>query len=203
MEQPLEFEYTPEFYAEKSTRTWLSRIRTVADLKQYEYKPIRQKKITHLKMMYQGHPPEGRGLECGFAAGNSLFWLSKLYKGIVGFDAYDWNPALERIIPLLYRIHKWTLARAVISQGVPPRWRGYDWINCCDYLEHLDEDTYWREIRALYKALKPGGIMGVYVGQAQSVKQHIRIVPPHQTRFELRKVGFTPITDYLYMKETK
>ena len=76
----------------------------------------------------------------------------------------------------------------------------YDWINCCDFFEHVPEAAYWLILKEVKRVLKPGGLMGVYVGQPKLV-QHIRIVPPEQTRKEMESVGYKALSNFLYTKE--
>lgn len=123
-----------------------------------------------------------------------------MYKQIT-FDCFDFNSELQKIIPILRNHYKDRLKDIWIgnSQNIPKDDNTYDWVNSCDFFEHLYEEQYWGTIRELYRVLKSKGVLGVFVGQFET-EGHVRIVRPQQTKKELESIGFQSITEYLYQK---
>jgi len=191
--------------AQTATKGWMSKISCKEDLVKQEHvgpnNKYGKKKVLRLRTMYGKHELKGHGLECAFACGNSLYWISKLFPKTT-FDAFDFNYALEKIIPFIKEEHGNRLKEIWIgnAMNIPKPENNYDWINCGDFFEHTPEEAYWKILKEVKRILKPGGLFGVYVGQAKLI-QHIRVVPPEQTRKELESVGFKALSNYLFMKD--
>lgn len=191
--------------ADVASRGWMSRINCKEDLIRQEYvgenKKYEKKKILRLRTAYKNKELNGHGLECAFACGNSLFWISKLFPNVT-YDAFDFNYALKKIIPFIKEIHNERLKEIWIGNAmdIPKPDNYYEWINCGDFFEHLPEEAYWKVLKEIKRVLKPGGLLGVIVGQVKLI-QHIRIVAPLKTKEELESVGFKGLSNYLFTKE--
>ena len=190
--------------ADVATRGWMSKINCKEELIEQEYigkkGMYKKKQVDKLKMLYGKSGIKGHGLECAFSCGTSLYWLANLYPKLT-FDAFDFNYVLVKIIPFIKEILGDRLKEIWIGNAMDIKKpdNHYEWINSCDFFEHVPEAAYWPIIKEVYRILKPGGLLGVYVGQPKLV-QHIRIVPPEQTKKELESIGFNALSDYLYTK---
>jgi len=196
----MNFEYSPEWYAHKQAR-WLSTVSCAKDIVESEHLKIKDKKLGHFKLMYGDRKLTGHGLEVAFGCGNGMYWFSMLMPDTT-YDMFDWNPAMKKIFPFLREIHGARLVDIWCGDHTSLQRKGnetYDWVNCADVFEHLSEDVYWIYLGEILRLMKPGALCGVYVGQPKLV-QHIRVVPPSQTRKELESVGFRALSDYLYQK---
>ncbi|MDB3944465.1 methyltransferase domain-containing protein [Gammaproteobacteria bacterium] len=75
----------------------------------------------------------------------------------------------------------------------------YNFINSCSVFEHLPDCVYPHTLRECFRALKPGGVIEVYLN-TDIGEIHIRIDPVEKTRDDMENVGFTAINDYFFIK---
>ena len=143
----------------------------------------------------------GKGLELGFGLGTSTQVLFDWYPEIT-LDLIDFNPNNRKIGDILKAQYPERVRNIFINNTsavlmMPDDY--YDFINSSSFFEHLSETDYWGTVEECFRILKPGGRLFVYVDQIAE-DQHIRIVPPKQTREELVYIGFNAVTDYLFVK---
>ena len=204
------FEYSEQAYADdEQTNEELTRFENPFDLVSRWYLhdfhghghpviAVRQAKLAH---PYGDVPTlEGHGLELAFGYGESMFWLLSRYPNIT-LDGCDFCRTHDKLIPLFKGLFGTRVGDLWIGDAadVPKHDETYDFINCASFFEHLPDDVYWAVARESFRLLKPGGRLFVWV-DTDVGGQHIRVVPPDQTRREMESLGFIAESDYRFRK---
>ena len=142
----------------------------------------------------------GHGLELGFGLGTSTQVLFDWYPDVT-LDLIDFNENNLKIGHILKKQYPKRVRELFIgnTNSIPVPDNCYDFVNSSSFFEHLTEEDYRSTLKELYRTLKPGGRVYVYVDQIAE-NQHIRIVSPEQTCKEMQVVGFNAINNFLYVR---
>lgn len=193
------FKYSNEWYEKNISNGWLKKIKKEEDLVELYYKPHLKKKTSSITKMWGVVHPKGLGLECGFNSGLSLCVLGKMFDNIQ-MDAFDFNRSLVKILPAIGKMPHVRTLWICDARQLPPEDNRYDFINCCDFLEHIPIRIVTPVLYELRRVLKPGGLMGVYAGQSKKIPEHVNLKTPARWCKLIEKQGFSPLNNYLYEK---
>lgn len=127
-------------------------------------------------------------LEVAFNNGKTIFWTLEKYGQIFNVSMFDFDPNV--IEWAKQQNQKWDIDIFESDvQNIQKPNESFDIIFCLDVIEHLKEDVYLKMIKELYRVLRKGGIVIVFIGKGKS-SGHINFKTDNEAILDFMETGF-------------
>lgn len=189
-----------EWYIKGGYHSWLSTetYKSVVKGSPYHHKRL----LKWLEDINFGKISKGKDvLEVAFNNGKTVFWALEKYGQVFNVSMFDFDTNVIKWAKEQNK--KWEIDIFESDvENIQKEDSGYDIVFCLDVIEHLRDAVYLRMIKELYRVLRKGGIVIVFIGKGNA-SGHLNKLSDEESIEDFNRAGFKLVNrkDYFIMKK--